>query len=222
MAKPLIPREEYFYKNIKNTPLCQCLPIFLGSTVYEDKKWLILQDLTANMSSPCIADIKLGTRSFEVDVSQEKANRQFSHIFNTTTASYAIRCIDICIRRNGEVVHHWDRKEGRQMTAKKFAHVLKTFLNGKRRTQFVRAIKNISKKLKETQAILPNMRLYSASVLAVYDGDDDEAPMNVKLIDFAHAYLDVEAEGGNSKDTSYDDNSIKGLKNLINFVNSDN
>jgi hypothetical protein len=57
--------------------------------------------------SPCVADLKLGTRSFEVNVVPEKAARQLSHIKGTTTLSHAIRCIDIC----RQVIQRWDRRQ---------------------------------------------------------------------------------------------------------------
>lgn len=218
IAKPLIEREEAFYKLIKSFPLQQCIPKSLGSQVIDGKGWLFLEDLTAGMSSPCIADLKLGTRSFEVNVPQEKAAAQLSHILGTTTASHAIRCIDICIRRQGDTVSQWDRKEGRKMTAAELRKVLRVFLPGKRREEFNQQIRFIQQKLSETYQYLPNLRLYSASVLAIYDSDKPETPMRVTIIDFAHAYIDVASEGGNPADHSFDDNSLKGLQNLLNMT----
>lgn len=222
MAKPLLPREKYFYKHIKSTPLVYCIPKYLGSISYDDRKWLILQDLTAGIVSPCVADLKIGTRTFEVGVSYEKASRQISLLNNTTTPTHAIRCIDICTRKNGALVQHWDRNEGRKMTPEQLKKALKVFIGDslKRKTKFNEELITLINRLNETEKMYPNLRLYSASVLLVYDGDKENSGILVKLIDFGHAYIDVEAEGGNPKDSSFDDNALIGLKNLYKFVNN--
>jgi hypothetical protein len=170
------------------------------------------------MRSPCIADLKLGTRSFEVSAAPEKMRRQLSHIANTTTASHAIRCIDICTRKNGRVIKHFDRRDGQRMSASNLQAALLAFLPGDRLAAFRSAIQSVKSTLEQTQSIFPNMRLYSASVLVVYDGDSEESAVNVRIIDFAHAYIDVVAEGGDATDLSYDDNSVKGLESLIKFA----
>ena len=222
VAKPLIDREDRFYQQISGTPLASVIPRYLGTLSSDGKDFLVLQDLTAGMRSPCIADIKLGTRSFEVNAPREKARRQLAHIVNTTTASHAARCIDICTRKNGEVVRRWDRRDGRRMSAQEFRDALNYFLPGKRREEFISGIKTLRNKLTQTLAILPNLRLYSASVLVIYDGDDEARPMSVSIIDFAHAYIDVVAEGGDAKDKSFDDNSVRGLESLLGMTMSGN
>jgi hypothetical protein len=211
IAKPLIPREDMFYKQTRMTPLANVIPSYCGST----ENWLLLQDLTAGMSSPCIADLKLGTRSFELNAPPEKVCRQLSHIVNTTTQTHAVRCIDICVRKEGRVVQRWGRRQGHSMTIDQLQSCLQLFLPGNRRRQFLRAIFDLKEALVQTQVIFPNLRLYSASVLAVYDGDKDGGQVSVKLIDFAHAYIDIAAEGGMPGDPSFDDNSINGLESMI-------
>jgi hypothetical protein len=218
IAKPLIVREATFYRGIRNTPLSEVVPPFLGTASSGGRSWLVLQDLTAGMQSPCIADLKLGTRSFEVSVSEEKKLVQLSHLANTTTASHAIRCVDICTRKCGQIIKHWDRRSGRQMSSSDLQAALLAFLPEARLPSFLRAIEQVKSKLEQTQALFPNLRLYSASVLVVYDGDSYDNTVQVFIIDFAHAYLDVVAEGGDALDCSYDDNSLKGLESLINFT----
>jgi hypothetical protein len=216
IAKPFIEREDRFYKRITNAALVSVIPKYVGCS----SSWLLLQDLTAGMTSPCVGDLKLGTRSFEVTAAPEKAVRQLSHIKGTTTLSHAIRCIDICIRRDRQVLQRWDRRQGRLMTSEQLEKVIRTLVPGKRRTQFRAAIKDVKAKLIQTYDVLPNLRLYSASVLIIYDGDRENGPMYVKIIDFAHAYIDVAAEGGDPTDPAFDDNALKGLDSLISFTSN--
>jgi hypothetical protein len=135
IAKPLIRREANFYRRIQNTPLAEVVPPFLGTASSGGRAWLVLQDLTAGMVSPCIADLKLGTRNFEVSVSEEKKRVQLSHLANTTTASHAIRCVDICTRKCGKVMKHWDRRSGRQMLSSDLQAALLAFLPEERLEQ---------------------------------------------------------------------------------------
>jgi hypothetical protein len=215
IAKPLIQSEAQFYRKMQITPLASVVPSLFGTAT----SWLFLQDLTAGLTSPCIADLKLGTRSFEVNVSPEKARRQLSHIANTTSATHAIRCIDICMRKRGKVVRHWDRRDGRNMSFPDLQNTLSTFLPGQRLSYFLDEVEKVKTAIEQTRASLPNLRLYSASVMIVYDGDQDDGRVGVYLIDFAHAYSDVVAAGGDAGEASYDDNSIQGLNSLMTLAN---
>jgi hypothetical protein len=214
IAKPFMQREDEFYRRIRDMPLVAVIPLYHG--FYQN--WLFLQDLTAGMSSPCVADLKLGTRSFEVTVPAEKKKCQLSHITNTTTETHAIRCIDICVRKDGHVVKHSGKQQGLAMTITDLKKTLQAFLPGNRQAEFVQAIKEVKERLMQTQVRLPNLRLYSASVLAVYDGDQDDKTICVKLIDFAHAYIDVTEDGGKQTDAAFDDNSLTGLDSVVGLL----
>ncbi|KAH0785785.1 inositol hexakisphosphate kinase [Histomonas meleagridis] len=217
IAKPYITREDNFYRAILPSPLSLHTCRYMGSHISEGKRWLLLQDQTQGMSSPCILDIKLGTRSFEIGASPEKVKAQLDHMKNTTTSTHAIRIIDARMRKDNTVTYKCDRVQGHNLNIKEVEKLLRTFFPGKRKHEFIEQICKIRSALLETIEIFPKMRLYSASILAVYDGDSD-APMRVTIIDFAHAYLDVDVEGGDSTDPFYDDNAIKGLQSLIDLL----
>jgi hypothetical protein len=217
IAKPYTGREEQFYQHASETAIGSLIPKFHGTVVWGGEKWILLEDLTKGMRSPCIADLKLGTRSFEVDAPLQKQERQITHTEGTTTRTHAVRLIDVAIRKDGDVVRRWNRWEGRQIGADELRNILQTFVNG-RTKEFLDGVETLRRKLTETYEKTPNLRLYSASVLAVYDGDSPQPPLRVSLIDFAHAYIDVGKEGGDPNDQDFDDNALKGLKSLINFM----
>ena len=217
IAKPYIPREDNFYKQLLPTPLSLHTCMYMGIHISQGQRWLLLEDQTQNMTSPCVLDIKLGTRSFEINASSEKIKNQLEHIQNTTTKTHAIRIIDARIRKNKKLLYVCDRVKGHGLNINEFEDVILKFLPGKRKKEFVHNIFKIRKALLETLEIFPNMRLYSASILTVFDGDKDE-PMKVTIIDFAHAYIDIEAEGGDASDPFFDDNASNGLQSLINML----
>lgn len=243
IAKPLsTEREGLFYKKIKNTPLYENVPKFYGmkkevnfhnnnndikqnsNDIKQNNKvkyWLFLQDMTANMSSPCIADLKIGTRTYEINVPQFKQERQKSLLKGTTTLSHAVRCIDICIRQNNNIIQRWNRKTGRKMSWSDLHNAIEYFLSSKQKVeQFKDQLKNLRSNLVETYKILPNMRLYSASILIVYDGDKENGPLTLKLIDFGHGYTDLAEEGGNVHDHTCDDNALLGIDSLLSVTDS--
>jgi hypothetical protein len=104
------------------------------------------------------------------------------------------------------------------MTIEELRRCLQLFVTESRTANFLRAIKEIKEKLFQTKQMYPNLRLYSASVLMVYDGDQEGTQVNAKLIDFAHAYIDVQAEGGVPDDPSFDDNAMIGLESLVSLL----
>ncbi|KAK8857604.1 hypothetical protein M9Y10_016009 [Tritrichomonas musculus] len=241
ILKPLTTdREGVFYKKIKNTPLYQCLPKFFGmkkeesnyynndnnaddpsSKMFKVNYWLLLQDLTSNMTSPCIADLKIGTRTCEINIPKRKQEKRCKTAKETTTFTHGVRCVDICMRQNNNIQRRWNRKDGRKMSWMDLQKALESFLVTKQRVQqFKDQLKFLRDKLVETYQMLPNMRLYSASVLIVYDGDKENSPINLKLIDFGHGYIDLAAEGGNIHDATYDDNALLGIDNLLLFSDS--
>jgi hypothetical protein len=74
------------------------------------------------------------------------------------------------------------------MSPAQFRKARRAFLPGRRRAEFA----EIRDGLVLTGESYPNMRLYSTSVFAIYDGDKPDCPMHVCIIDFAYTYVDVE------------------------------
>ena len=218
IAKNFMEREAWFYKSIADLPLARVVPKCYGVKKIDGEKWLLLEDLTYGMRSPCVADLKLGTRSYQLDASQEKRIKQIKHTLGTTTRTHAVRIIDVCMRKDGKIVDAWNKREGRSISAAEMGMILQYFLPGERRNQFIRGVKEIAQALQETYLIAPNLRLYSASVMAVYDGDSNTPPVRVSLIDFAHGYKDVIAEGGKPEEDDLNDNAMIGLENLLKMV----
>lgn len=68
----------------------------------------------------------------------------------------------------------------------------------------------------------PGSRLYSASLLIVYDSDNNNTPMKVALIDFAHAYCDITKSGGKLDNREFDDNTLLGLRNIVHIFTNPN
>jgi hypothetical protein len=218
IAKPFNPREARFYELIQSLPLYDITPKYYGSATFKNERWTLLEDLTQGMSSPCIGDFKLGTRSYEVTAPLKKQQSQLSHTLRTTTRSHGIRLVDVCLRSGGKIVDRWNRREGRRLSAKELKLILNHFIGADRTASVAAGVQTAIRKLQQTYAIAPNIRLYSASVMMLFDGDIRDAPAKVSIIDFAHAYYNVNHEGGDSTDPSFDDNALLGLHSLSRFI----
>jgi hypothetical protein len=218
VAKPFNAREAKFYEQIQRFPLSRITPKYFGSTVSDDKNWLLLANVTRGMTSPCVADLKLGTRSFEVTAPAKKQASQLSHTLRTTTRSHGIRLVDVCLRSGGAVIDRWNRREGRRLSPEELRLIVNHFIGRDRKEQFCSVVESALDVIRETYSLAPKMRLYSASALICFDGDVRASATKLWIIDFGHAYLDIDAEGGNSGDPSFDDNSVMGLESLLTFA----
>lgn len=217
VAKPVFKKEDNFYRIMSKTPLASCIPKYCGKSQFNGQEYLLIEDLTAGFTSPCIADLKLGTRSYEIGVSESKMKKQIQNMSKSTTPKYAVRIIDVCMRKNGELVKHWDRNYGKKASLASFIDTLNKFIPISRKQEFIDKVETIITKLTKTKEIYPACRLYSASLLIVYDSDQN-SEIRVALIDFAHAYSDITNSGGNVDSIEYDDNTILGLRNVVHLL----
>ena len=211
IAKPLDHRESGAYDEIKKTPLSPCVPEYFGNHILDGVNMLVIRDTTAGMTSPCLADLKVGTRHYDLTASDEKRIGLIEKAKNSTTPTLGVRVIDAKIRQHGQVVKSWDRKQGLQFTEEEFIQVVKDFLPGKKLSEFHTEIVKIRDAYAATMKAYPGFRVYASSILISYDGDK---PIIVKLIDFAHLYIDIGAEGVDISDPIYDDGVLGALESL--------
>lgn len=213
ISKPLDQREGYAYKLLQNTPLKSVIPKFYG--VHDGN--IIISDLTTGFESPCLADLKIGTRHYDLSANQEKMSGLIEKQKGSTTDSHGIRLIDIKIRKNKQVVNQWNKKQGLKISHDELKEIVNLFIPDILNENFLLQLQNILGKIAETRITFPGFRMYASSLLIGYDGDHLEKGIRVNLIDFAHTYLNIEADGGNNDDPSFEDNIILGVRSLINM-----
>ncbi|KAH0795979.1 Inositol polyphosphate kinase family protein [Histomonas meleagridis] len=211
ISKPLDHREGKAYEDLQSTPLVDCIPKFYG--IFDNK--IIISDLTAGLTSPCVMDLKVGTRHYDLHATQKKIDELITKQKGSTTDSHGVRIIDGKLRKNGEVVKGWDRKQGLKISYDEFKAAIHEFLPGDLISQFRSRLQIIYGKLAQTIAEHPGYRMYASSILVAYDGDHPEKGIRCCLIDFAHTFINIEEDGGKIDDPTLNDGVMLGLDTLI-------
>nr|AGM32380.1 inositol polyphosphate kinase family protein [Coptotermes formosanus] len=194
-------------------PLAPFIPEFFGCYTKDNTEFVIIEDLTSGFSSPCIADIKIGTTSWDPDAPEEKKSRMKKKRIGTTTQSLGVRIVGMVMQKNGSVVKRLTRNEGEELNDPQFYTELKNFVPNSLKDSFKSVIEKISSLYVETLDENPGFRIYSSSLLVIYDGDNP-TEIRVKIIDLAHCHSDIRVFNVSLSDSAFDDGFFSGLNNL--------
>jgi len=181
-------------------------------------RYLVLGDLTSRYHHPSICDIKIGTRQYGDDATPDKRSRHMRKCAATTSGQIGVRlCGQVVWQPASRTYSRVDKYQGRSMTAEILKKTISNFFwNGKAyNTQilllFIQKLKTLQK-LAQTEL---NYRLYSTSLLLLYEGSEkpeyQQNGVDIKMIDFAHAFPKM---GGKTNDDGY----VFGLGNLIQML----
>ena len=214
ISKPLTFKEGKAYEDLVKTPLASCIPKFYG--IINDN--IVIDDLTAGFDSPCVADLKIGTRHYDLQATQKKIDELTQKQIGSTTDSHGVRLISAKMRKAKAVTKHWEKDKGLKFSYEELKQVVNEFIPPELRQEFKLKMIRIYGKLAEMLLEYPGFRMYASSVLAVYDGDHLEKGIRVAIIDFAHTYVNVAEEGGNVNDHGLDDGVLKGVGAIIELL----
>ncbi|OAY77246.1 Inositol polyphosphate multikinase beta [Ananas comosus] len=212
-----LPSSSSFFPSFHGTRL---LPASDGSGPHPH---LALEDLVAEFSNPAIVDIKIGSRTWYPQASEDYIRKCFEKDQRTTSASLGFRISGIQIR-DGSGAWKPDRGEIRRFSPRDVRIALRRFVSSDPRSDPDRALAaavyggadGVLAKLGELKRWFEEQTLFhfnSVSVLVVYERDEGatlgKGKVKVKLVDFAHV---VEGKG------VIDHNFLGGLCSLIRFI----
>lgn len=227
--KPMNPRELQFYQQTLSQgcqPLLDFMPKFYGTLERKDQNaqtYICLENITGGeFERPCVLDIKLGKRTYDLDALPEKRERMIYKASQTTSSSLGVALCGMAVA--GQPKEDRDGLRGLtpvtigEMLDKYFVAAAVDVSEEYRRYilgQFITEVEEYKEMVKRLE-----VRMYASSLLFVYDackeryeefkGTEDMVLLDVRAIDFAHSHW-VPGEGP-------DINLLEGLDGLLKLL----
>lgn len=180
----------------QNLKLITPIPKLRKITRFE--RFILLEDLTADMKKPCALDLKMGTRQYGVDASKTKQKSQRNKCINTTLRKLGVRICGLQVwNPSKNIFFARDKYFGRKVkVGNEFAKILAKFLyDGQTKLSILIKIPKLIKQLEELFNFFKDLigyRMYGSSILLMYDAiseNNDENCIKLRIIDFAQLVI---------------------------------
>ena len=188
--------------------------------------YLLLKDIVDGFRRPAVLDIKLGTRTWAFGADSVKVERMKGKCRDCPTAELRFRVRAAMWYSNqpekwpvDDGVNYVTRELGNTWTEEELFVFLKDFFHFRKQLPFfVEKLENLRSAVCKLRSE-HNARMYSSSVLLVYDEDDPDKK-ECRILDFAKTYLHVDevAEQFHEKMEDCEDGVVPAITNLLRLL----
>ncbi|VDK45619.1 unnamed protein product [Anisakis simplex] len=184
--------------------------------------FVLLENVVAQYSRPCIIDLKMGTRQYGDDASAQKRASQTYKCRTSTSAQMGVRLVGMQLYKEETGTYFYVNKyDGRQMDCDAFRETLSEYFIKAGRHRTITSLKKLDH-LRKLLVDADGFRFFSSSLLIAYDAkcdnDVDDRCIDIRMIDFAHStfngFLDDQRYSGP------DDGYLLGIDSLITLLNT--
>ena len=210
--------EPEVYQFLSGYKIGRWLPQYMGVVNIEGSMFMMMEDINSGYESPCLIDIKLGTRHHDFTLSDHRKKKLIERARGTTVESLGLLVMDMKIRSEGKIKWVMTRHDGLNLFRYQFMVVLMEFLPREKRREALDAVFRFEEDYLDFKRRFPDSRMFSSSIIMCYDGDHTDAPMRVRLIDMVHFHKDIKEIGEDPTNRDTNDGVEFGLKNLCSIL----
>lgn len=169
---------------------CQC-KVVENMLTGAPTPFMLLENIVAHYTRPCVLDLKIGTRQHGDDASESKRHRQLMKCRQSTSSSLGVRIVGMQLYDpEAKRYNYVEKMEGRRIDENGFRNYVKRFVNASgmaRASRMRQRLRLLRSLLTESEGY----RFFSASILIAFDAEAaDSTPddsVKVNIIDFAHS-----------------------------------
>ncbi|CAI4221461.1 unnamed protein product [Auanema sp. JU1783] len=183
-------------------------------------RFILLENVVASYSRPCILDLKIGTRQHGDDASESKRHRQLRKCRESTSATLGVRMVGMQLYESKTKSYSFvDKQEGRRIDQTQFRAYMQKFIRYCGNSRAAKLRQRL-RALREALLDAPGYRFFSSSILVAFDSDtqdsNSEDAIRVMMIDFAHSTFT-----GFFNDSVYDgpdDGCLLGIDSILTAI----
>lgn len=206
--------ESIAYTIFMPTPISNFMPRLYGI----QNKQVVIEDINSDFKSPCMADFKVGCKTYDIDDKEDIINQKKAIDDSTTTGRFYVRLSMAVKTKNGKKDAEWSKNSGDINSNESNLRnmILQYCPEESMRKKIAESLNSLKEAYEDTLIENTNLRMYNASVLICYDGDDPKKAPKCLFSKLGQSHLDIDEEGF-STGPENDDKFRDGIINLIKY-----